>query len=376
MQRILIVTGSFDNSFELAGESDWICEAVVEDLETKRAIFDRLDKIRKPGSIVSTNTSGIPLRSICEGMPEQFQKDVVVTHFFNPVKVMRLLEVVPSEHTTPDVVETLADFCRNSLGKGVVTAKDTVNFIGNRIGCFWMLAGIHKGQKARENGLATDRLDALVSVAMRVPSTGLYGLLDLVGLDVMNLVAENLDNNLPADDVGRAYLQFPDHEQAMLATGQLGRKTGGGFYRMLKNQDGSRKKEQYDPESESWNQAERVSIDKDAKSLVFDSSSEGLFVWSLVSETLCYAADLIPEISDDIVNVDRAMRWGFNWKLGPFQMLDSFGTTKVIEKLQFEGRPIPHMLQLLQSSGSSDFYDEENNRYFAVDGQFHEIPTE
>ena len=149
----LLVTGSFDDDFGLINEADWICEAIVEDLEAKRLIFTRSEQFRKPGSIVSTNTSGIPLRSICEGMSDQFNKDVAVTHFFNPVKVMRLLEVVPGENTTSDVVESLVDVCRNTLGKGVVIAKDTVNFIGNRIGCFWMLDGLHKGGQARKKWL-------------------------------------------------------------------------------------------------------------------------------------------------------------------------------------------------------------------------------
>ena len=372
----LITTGSFDESFELVAEADWICEAVIEDLEIKRSIFSKVEQIRKPVSVVSTNTSGIPLRSICAGMSEQFNKDVAVTHFFNPVKVMRLLEVVPGEDTTSDVVDSLVDYCRNTLGKGVVVAKDTVNFIGNRIGCFWMLSGLHKGGQARKYGVSVDRMDALMSVSMGIPSTGLFGLIDLVGLDVMRLVADNLDQNLPQDDVGRAYVQLPEKEQAMLTSGQLGRKTGGGFYRMLKNEDGSRLKEKFDPESGNWSPAEKFEIEKDPCSLMFESSSEGQFVWNLVSETLCYAADLIPEISDDIVNIDRAMRWGFNWQKGPFQLLDSFGNEAVIQKLQSEGRQIPRMLRLLQASGNSNFYDQENNRFFGDDGEFHEIPEE
>ena len=372
----LITTGSFDESFELAGDADWICEAVIEDLEVKRSIFSRVEQVRKPGSVVSTNTSGIPLRSICAGMPDQFNKDVAVTHFFNPVKMMRLLEVVPGEDTASDVVDSLVLFCRNALGKGVVIAKDTVNFIGNRIGCFWMLAGLHKGGQARRDGVATDRMDALMSAAMEIPPTGLYGLIDLVGLDVMQLVAENLERNLPPDDVGRAYVKLPEREQLMLAAGQLGRKTGGGFYRLRKSEDGSRLKEKFNPEAGLWKPAHRYAIEKDARSLMFDSSTEGQFVWNLVSETLCYAADLIPEISDDIVNIDRAMRWGFNWRKGPFQLLDSFGNEAVIQRLQSEGRKVPRMLQLLQASGNSNFYDYENNRFLGDDGEFRELPEE
>ena len=360
----LITTGSFDDSLGLASDSDWICEAIVEDLDAKRSIFSKLEGIRKPGSIVSTNTSGIPLRSICEDMPEQFRSDVAVTHFFNPVKVMRLLEVVPGEDTDEDVIESLASFARDSLGKGVVYAKDTVNFIGNRIGCFWMLAGLHKGGDAQKQGISVERIDALMSAAMGIPSTGLYGLIDLVGLDVMGLVAANLDKNLPGDDAGRAYLKLPVVEQGMLDAGQLGRKTGGGFYRMLKNEDGSRRKQMFDPGSNGWVDSGGTSVDQDLRALAFGSSDESDFVWGLVSETLCYAANLVPDISNDIVNVDRAMRWGFNWKRGPFELLDDLGPNDVIERLKAEGRTVPKMLALLQSSGKQQFYSDSGRELF------------
>ena len=372
----LIITGSFDDSLNLAGQADWICEAVTEDLVIKRELFTRLEAVRRQGSIVSTNTSGIPLRSISEGMSEQFRKDVAVTHFFNPVKVMRLLEVVPGEDTSTEVIDSLASFCRDRLGKGVVYAKDTVNFIGNRIGCFWMLTGLHKGRQARLNGLSIERMDALMSVAFGTPSTGLYGLIDLVGLDVMSLVAQNLSENLPENDAGMDFAQLPAEEQQMLENGQLGRKTGGGFYRMLKNEDGTKMKEMFDPESGSWHTASRLSIEGDARSLVEAGGAEGDFVWNMLSETLCYAADLVPEISNDIVNIDRAMRWGFNWKQGPFEILDALDPKEVVNRLNSEESRIPRMLDTLMSSGASSFYDVEANLYFGTDGDFHKMPEE
>ncbi len=371
-----ITTGGFDESLALAAESDWICEAIVENLESKRQIFSRLDQVRRPNSIITSNTSGIPLRSICEGMSEQFRKDVAVTHFFNPVKVMRLLELVAGEDTTADVIESLGSFARNSLGKGVVYAKDTVNFIGNRIGCFWMLAGFHKGRQARADGMSIEKMDALMSAALGIPSTGLYGLIDLVGLDVMKLVAANLNENLPDNDAGRDYLEFPLEEQAMFDAGQLGRKSGGGFYRMLKNEDGTRRKEMYEPESGSWLSALGASVSGDARSVVFDSGAEGKFTWSLISETLCYAADLVPDISNDIVNVDRAMRWGFNWNKGPFELLDALGTDDVVARLRSENRKIPCMLETLQSSGLTSFYSSDGAQYVGTDGNLHAVPQE
>ena len=372
----LITTGSFGDALSLAAESDWICEAIVEDLDTKRDIFSRIELIRKDYSIITTNTSGIPLKSIYDGMPTRFRHDVAVTHFFNPVKVMRLLEVVPGEDTDPEVIESLAQFARTNLGKGVVYAKDTVNFIGNRIGCFWMLAGLHKGHQARQNGITIEQMDALMSAAMGMPSTGLYGLIDLIGLDIMQLVATNLDNNLPKQDAGRSYLELPPQERAMHSAGQLGRKTGGGFYRMLKNEDGSRLKQMYDPASGDWTDATKTTVDQDAATLTFGSDSDSKFVWSLISETLCYAADLVPQISNDIVNVDRAMRWGFNWKQGPFELLDQLGPDKVIDKLESENRKVPNMLALLRSSGHANFYAQSGTQYLGTDGTLHPVPEE
>ena len=371
-----IDVGTFGENLDRAGQADWVCEAIIEDLNTKQELFGQIDEVRKPGSIVSTNTSGILLRSITEGMSDQLQQDVAVTHFFNPVKVMRLLEIVAGQNTSPEVIESLASFARNRLGKGVVYAKDTVNFIGNRIGCFWMLAGLHRGQEARARGLSVERIDALMSTAFGCPSTGLYGLIDLIGLDVLNFVAVNLEENLPSDDSGRAYVRFPSQEQSMLGNGQLGRKSGGGYYRMLKSEDGSRKKEMYDPQSNEWHAVQGEAIEQDAKSLLFDSSAESEFVWNMVADTLCYAADLVPEISNDIVNIDRAMRWGFNWQAGPFQMLDEFGPADVIDRLQSDGRDIPHMLATLRSCGSDGFYSEDGLNYLGSDGNLHAVPDE
>ncbi len=371
-----ITTGSLEDDLHLAGQCDWICEAIVEDLERKQDLFTKLDGVRKPGSIISTNTSGILLSSITENMSVEFKRNIAVTHFFNPVKVMRLLEIVPGEETADEVIDSLAAFARSHLNKGVVYAKDTVNFIGNRIGCYWMLAGLHRGDAARQNGLSVERIDALMSVAFGSPSTGLYGLVDLIGLDVLKFVAVNLQANLPANDSGRQCLEFPSAERTMLDQGQLGRKSGGGFYRMLKNDDGSRKKEMYDPQSASWSEVRGEAVSDDAKTLLFDDSDEGQLVWNMVSDTLCYAADLVPEISNDIVNVDRAMRWGFNWKAGPFEMLDNFGPNDVIDRLNSQGRAIPRMLDVLASCGRSTFYTQDGQQYLGTDGKLHDVPAE
>ena len=323
-----ITPGALEDDLEAIRGHEWICEAIIEDLATKRALFEQIAPLLSADTVVSTNTSGIPLRDIAEGMPEGLRRSIAVTHFFNPVKVMKLLEIVPGADAAPHVVERLATFGREKLGKGVVHAKDTVNFIGNRIGCFWMLSGLHKAKAARANGLSMERIDALMGAPVGIPGTGLYGLVDLIGLDVMDLVGKNLAVNLPDGDPGRDFTALPASELAMLERGQLGRKAGGGFYRMLKAEDGSRTKETFDLEGTSWRPALKIALEAPhdrAETLLFADDAEGRFAADMMGGTLLYAADLVPEIADDIVNIDRAMRWGFNWQRGPFELLDLIG---------------------------------------------------
>ncbi|WP_416899334.1 MAG: 3-hydroxyacyl-CoA dehydrogenase family protein [Minwuia sp.] len=375
----LIKLGTLSDDLAKIADYDWICEAIVEDLETKRELFRRLEPLRKPGSVISTNTSGIPLKDICEGMPDSLRRNIAVTHFFNPVKVMRLMELIPGADTTPDVIEAFTDFLGGRLGKGVVNAKDTVNFIGNRIGCFWMLSGLHKAREALSQGMDQETIDALMSKPVGLPPTGLFGLIDLIGLDVMYLVGKNLDVNLPSKDEGRAYTSFPPVVQRMYDAGQLGRKTGGGFYRMSKDAEGNRSREVFDLEREAWRGDHAVELSdshRNGSSLMFDDSVEGRFAWSLMGGALFYAADLVPEISDDVVNIDRAMRWGFAWTEGPFQFLDSLGPARVIARLEQEGRELPKMLRVLKDAGAESFYRNGESEYLGLDGAWHPTPPE
>ena len=370
-QADLIATGTFDDDLGKVAEADLIVEAIIEDLDAKRALFEKLDAVRSDGSIIATNTSGIPLRAISDGMPERLRRSVAVTHFFNPVKVMKLVELVPGADTTAQVIAGLDDFLRDRLGKGVVHAKDTVNFIANRIGCFWMLAGLSEA-----DGLSIEEVDAAMSAPVGVPATGLFGLVDLVGLDVMGLVATNLAENLPADDPGRPYVALPGPIKAMLDRGQLGRKTGGGFYRMSKTEDGGRLRETYDYNSDSWRESATVELAADAQSLrglLFADSQIGQYAWKVMGGTLCYAAGLVPEISDTIVGIDRAMRWGFAWKQGPFEMLDALGPAKVIARLEADGRSLPAMLQVLQDTGGETFYRAKGGEALGPDGAYHTV---
>ncbi len=372
-----IKPGSLDDDLAEVGGYDWICEAIVEDLETKRALFSKLEPLRHNDAVISTNTSGIPLRAIVVNMPASFSERIVVTHFFNPVKVMKLLEIVPSPTTAPGVVDRLADFGRDRLGKGVVHAKDTVNFIGNRIGCFWMLAGLHKAKAALQAGVSMEEIDALMGEPVGIPRTGLYGLIDLIGLDVMDLVGKNLAKNLPEGDLGHAFVALPADEQAMLDRGQFGRKTGGGFYRMHKADDGSRSKETFDLQGQAWRTADKVGLSAphdQAATLLFADDAQGRFAADLMGATLFYAADLLPDIADDIVNIDRAMRWGFNWTKGPFELIDAIGPDRLMAKIEADGNNLPTMLKVLKDAGAASFYDQEAGTFLGLDGRYHPMP--
>lgn len=374
----LITLGSLSDDLHKIVDYDWICEAIIEDVDAKGALFERFEPLRRDGSVVSTNTSGIPLHSITKGMPERLRRDIAVTHFFNPVQVMKLMELVPDTDTTDDVIEALSNFCGGTLGKGVVHAKDTVNFIGNRIGCFLLLSGLHKAKAALADGLSMEEIDALMSGPVGLPKTGVYGLFDLIGLDIMYLVGRNLAVNLPAGDSGHDYTALPAIEQAMYDSGQLGRKTGGGFYKMIKHDDGSRSKEIYDVTTGAWRPAVDVELaeaHQDAASLMFGDDAQGRFVWNLMGGTLLCAAGLVPEISNDVVNIDNAMRWGFAWRKGPFQLLDALGPNRVIAKLETEGQSLPTMLQALKNSGVDSFYRADGAEFLGLDGAYHPVPA-
>ena len=381
--RHLVEVGTFDDLAKIA-DYDWICEAIIEDLGTKRQLFTEIERWRQDGSVVSSNTSGIPLRDIAAGMPARFQADVAITHFFNPVRVMRLFELVPGAHTSPEVIDAFALFGATRLGKGVVHAKDTVNFIGNRIGCYFMLSGLHLAKPFLADGMTQETINAVLGQSIGLPPTGLYGLIDLIGLDVMDLVGKNLALNLPDGDAGRTFTSFPAVEQRMLERGQLGRKVRalGGFGRVGKHADGTKHAETFDLVSEQWRNAVAPDLSEMQRGgpgeVIFDDSACGRLAWQIFGGTLRYAADLVPEIADDIVNVDNAIRWGFNWVHGPLEMLDAVGPERVVAKIRAEGGKLPTMLQVLVDSGSTTFYrtgTDGQRQHLGCDGTWSPTPT-
>ncbi len=381
--RHLVEVGSLTDDLGKIVDYDWICEAIVEDVNVKRDLFAKIEPLRREGSVVTSNTSGIPLRDLTEGSDDRLLGDVAITHFFNPVQVMKLLELVPGESTNPEVIEALSAFGAEKLGKGVVHAKDTVNFIANRIGCYFMLSGLHLAKPFLADGMTQETVDGVLGCPVGLPPTGLYGLIDLIGLDVMDLVGKNLAANLPEDDAGLAYTSFPDTEQAMLERGQLGRKARavGGFAKVEKLEDGAKKKLSFDLQSEEWRDAVEPDLEGvpgDLGEVMFTDTAQGHLAWQIFGGTLRYAAGLVPEIADDIVNVDNAIRWGFNWTLGPFELLDAIGPARVIERIEAEGGDVPPMLATLRDCGAQSFYrgsgDDRPAEYLGVDGSWHSRP--
>lgn len=371
-----ITVGNFDDDLAKIADYDWIVEAIIEDINVKRDFFARIEAARGDGSIVASNTSGIMLAKITQGLPERLARDIAVTHFFNPVQVMKLVELIPGAGTGGEVMQTLSAFLADDLGKGVVFAKDTVNFIANRIGCFWLLNGLNNAQAALDAGCTMEQIDAALSKPIGVPPTGLFGLLDLIGLDVMDLVAANLRDNLPPEDVGLANAKFPRIAQDMLARGQIGRKAGAGFYRMSKTADGERLKETFDISTAAWRESQDGDLPDNlhgADGLLFDDGPLGQLAWRVMGGTLLYAAGLVPEISDDVTNIDNAMRWGFGWRQGPFEMLDALGPDRIIARLEADGEPIPKMLQVLRDAGAAGFYRNDGAEYLGLDGAWHGI---
>ncbi len=238
--------------------------------------------------------------------------------------------------------------------------------------------GLHQAQQALEDGLSMETIDALMSKPVGLPPTGLYGLIDLIGLDVMDLVGKNLAINLPAGDMGVDFTAFPPSVHALLERGQLGRKTGGGFYRMIKHDDGSKTLEVFDLAAGDWRVSEKVQLDDVHSTLdgLFTDDAQGKFSWDMTSAVLSYAADLVPQIADDVVNIDRAMRWGFAWARGPFEMIDALGAQRMMERLKSEGRHIPKMLQVLADAGAETFYKNDGSEYLGLDGVYHPTPAE
>ncbi len=350
----LITPGNTEDHLEEAvSDADWVVEVVIEDLQIKRDLYAKLDALKKPGMIISSNTSTIPLQDLVEGRSDAFKQHFLITHFFNPPRFMRLLEIVGGPETKPDVLETIREFGEIALGKNVILCKDTPAFIANRIGIYFMFRTI---VEAMERGIKIEEVDAVLGRPMGYPKDGVFGLLDLVGIGIIPHVAESLLKTLPDDDPFRTL----DQKMALglihqlLADGRTGRKSPkGGFYRMEKRADGSRQKQAMDLKTGEYHDADRPRLDclraakKQGPRAVFESQEAvGPFAWIVMRDTLLYAARLVPEISNDIADVDAAMRDGYNHQWGPFELLDQIGVSWFCERLRQEGIELPPLLRM------------------------------
>jgi 3-hydroxyacyl-CoA dehydrogenase len=372
----LVTPGNLEDHLDRLGECDWIVEAVAENPAIKHDVYRKIEAHRKAGSIVSSNTSTIRLAKLTEGLPKRFARDFLITHFFNPPRYMRLLEIVAGPATRPKAVEIMRDFCDYALGKGVVDCKDTPGFIANRIGTYWIQAAINH---AIDLGLGVEEADSVASRPMGIPKTGIFGLLDLVGLDLMPHVSKSLMATLPeSDDYRRIYRPVPLFEK-MIADGYTGRKGKGGFYRLAKGADGSRVKEAIDLKSGDYHVADRPRLDsvetarKGLRALVEHKDKGGRYAWAVLRDTLAYAAALVPEIADTVTAVDEAMRLGYAWKRGPFEMIDQLGAGWLAERLAAENRAVPPLLKTAADAGGFYKTSAATVEYLGTDGAYHPI---
>lgn len=374
-----VTTGNLQDHIGWCGQVDWIIEAVAENLEVKRNLLARLEDVRTPGTIVTSNTSGLPIHLIAEGRSADFQEHWAGTHFFNPPRYMKLLELIAGPRTRPEVLESLGEICDLRLGKGVVTAKDTSNFIANRIGTFSILNVLRQMQELE---MTIEEVDACTGPAIGQPKSATFRTADLVGLDILAHVVRNIYENV-ADDESREIYKLPAFVEQMLKRGWLGDKTGGGFYKKVKSGGESeilsldwQKMEYRERQRAPFGSIEAGKTIEDTRERVRALVSPALegkggdkanrLLWSSLSQTCLYAARRVPEIANRLVSVDRAMRWGFAWELGPFEIWDAIGVERVAKGLEREGNELPPLVRQVLDSPAKSFYQFEKGttRYF------------
>lgn len=376
----LVTAGNLEDDLGKLKDVDWIVEAVLEKIEVKQDVYRKIDAVRKKGSVVSSNTSTLPMHELLNGLPDSFAADFLITHFFNPPRFMRLLELSANPKTRKDAYAAIREFGEVTLGKGVVECKDTPGFIANRIGVYWLMAGL---LDAMELGISVEEADAVMSKPVGIPKTGVFGLFDLIGIDLMPLIAKAMMATLPESDPFRKMYQEPELVKNMIADGYTGRKGKGGFYRLNK-EGGKKTKEVIDLKTGEYAPEKKATLESvDAAkaglaALVSHPDIGGRYAKAVLLKTLWYAASLIPEISDDIVRVDEAMRWGYSWKYGPFELIDRLktpqaeGTAVFAAALQEAGLPMP---EIIARANDRPLYRTEagKRQYMTLWGEYGEI---
>jgi 3-hydroxyacyl-CoA dehydrogenase len=370
----LVETGNIDDHLARVAECDWIVEAIVERLDIKQALYAKLEALKRPGTAVSSNTSTIPLGHLVEGRSDRFTADFLITHFFNPPRYMRLIEIVRGAHTDAAVAERVEDFVDRFMGKRIVRAKDTPGFIANRIGTYWLAVAINA---AIDQGLTIEEADQIGGRPMGVPKTGIFGLIDLVGVDLMPLLAKSLSATLPQGDPYFATVRPLPLVDRMIAEGFTGRKGKGGFYRLDRGADGSKTKLSLDLAAGEYRperKPERLdsAAEKNLAALVAAPGKTGAYAWEILGKVLSYAAMLVGEAADDVVAIDDAMKLGYNWKFGPFELIDQLGPGTLAARLAAEGRDVP---AILATAGERPFYriEQGKRQFLGLDGSYRDV---
>jgi len=367
-----VSVGNFEDDLPRIADADWIVEVVAENLEIKRGLLAKVAQFRKPGSIVTTNTSGLPVHLIAEGLPEEFRQHWAGTHFFNPPRYMKLVEVIPGPKTSPEVIATLSDVCDRQLGKGVVIAKDTPNFIANRIGTFSILNAL---RLMGSLGMTVEEVDACTGPAVGWPKSATFRTADIVGIDVLVHVVRNIYETAPHDESREVY-KVPALVEKMARRGWLGDKTGQGFYKRVKG-EGEKTILTLDVNTMEYRPRQKVRFASIETGKAIEDTRERLrtllaplfegqktdkaqqFIWGGLSEMCLYAGRRMPEISEKVVDVDRAMRWGFAWELGPFEIVDAIGLPILAEQIRKEGRALPPIFERALATSRKSFYESE-----------------
>ncbi|MED1915445.1 3-hydroxyacyl-CoA dehydrogenase NAD-binding domain-containing protein [Bacillus thuringiensis] len=378
----LITVGNFEDHLSCLSEVDWIIEVVVENIEVKKSVFAMVEAHRKPGTIVSSNTSGVSINEMAEGRSDDFRKHFLGTHFFNPPRYLKLLELIPGLDTDPQVISFMKHFGEHVLGKGMVVCKDTPNFIANRIGTYGLQVSIHEMVRL---GLGVDEVDALTGPVIGRPKSATFRTLDVVGLDTYVHVAGNVRNK-STDEQERSVFEVPEFVLQMVEKRWIGQKAGQGFFKQVKTEKGKEimalsvdtldYRPSVRPKFASLETAKTAkTLPEKLRALVYGKDKGSEFVWSVFKKVLLYSAEKAHEIADDIVSVDQAMKWGFGWEMGPFETWDAIGLEKSVAKMREENEKIPALVSELLASGKTSFYQKAQGKrsVFSIGGIYKDV---
>ncbi|MGP4039625.1 3-hydroxyacyl-CoA dehydrogenase NAD-binding domain-containing protein [Gracilibacillus sp. D59] len=373
-----ITPGNIEDDLERIKEVDWVVEVIVENLNIKKQLFERIETVWEKGTIVSSNTSGISINAMADGRSEEFKKHFLGTHFFNPPRYMKLLEIIPGKQTLPEIVDVMNQFCEKKLGKGVVIAKDTPNFIANRIGAYSLHVTLNE---MLSKGYTVEEVDACTGPAMGRPKSATFRTLDLVGLDTFVHIANNMYEKV-TDEAEKKVFKVPEILREMVAKGWIGEKAGQGFYKKVKNEKGKKilSLNLQTMEYESQKKAVGASLEtakmakgakQKLKALLSAHDRYSELAWNTLKKVLIYSAEKVGEIADSILEIDEAMKWGFNWELGPFETWDAIGLETSVKRMEAEGLSVPQWVKDWLEAGNKSFYKkQEGTTFFVLDGAF------